>query len=281
MSGSLGYVLKRWRDRPFLEIRRRDVANLLDEIEDKHSPGVADGCLAVVRKLFRWFEARADDYISPIVPGMSRSHSQARERILSDDEIRAVWAASVNIPMFGDFVRVLLLTGQRRAKVAQIAGKISPRGVPGRFAPRRGEGKPGKLHTPAEALDIIARQPRLYGCTSCSLVGAAVSIAGFNKRMAALRDKLTADMPQWQLHDLRRTARSLLSRAGVRPEISERVLGHAMPGVEAVYDRHDYASERADALRRLADLITVILATQPEGAKVIPLKAVAQPTAAR
>ena len=57
-------------------------------------------------------------------------------------------------------------------------------------------------------------------------------------------------MPQWQLHDLRRTARSLMSRAGVRPDIAERVLGHAISGVEGVYDRHPYRDEKADALRR-------------------------------
>ena len=48
------------------------------------------------------------------------------------------------------------------------------------------------------------------------------------------------EVPPWRLHDLRRTARSLMSRAGVRPDIAERVLGHAIVGVEGVYDRHSY-----------------------------------------
>jgi integrase len=66
-------------------------------------------------------------------------------------------------------------------------------------------------------------------------------------------------MPQWQLHDLRRTARSLMSRAGVRPDIAERVLGHAIKGVERVYDRHSYRDEKAHALRALASLIETIV----------------------
>ena len=61
-----------------------------------------------------------------------------------------------------------------------------------------------------------------------------------------------ADIPHWIIHDLRRTARSLMSRAGVRPDIAERTLGHVIGGVEGVYDRHTYDAERASALLSLA-----------------------------
>lgn len=61
------------------------------------------------------------------------------------------------------------------------------------------------------------------------------------------------------VHDLRRTARSLMSRAGVRPDIAERVLGHEIPGVEGVYDRHHYAEEKAAALNQLAQLVETIV----------------------
>jgi integrase len=83
-------------------------------------------------------------------------------------------------------------------------------------------------------------------------------------------DKALAFEQQWQLHDLRRTARSLLSRAGIRPHIAERVLGHAIKGVEGVYDRHEYREEKAHALNALAGLIQTILI--PPGANVVPLK---------
>ena len=67
------------------------------------------------------------------------------------------------------------------------------------------------------------------------------------------------DIAPWVLHDLRRTARSLMSRAGVRPDIAERVLGHVITGVEGVYDRHQYVDEKRDALARLAKLVERIL----------------------
>src|SRR5262249_44928231 len=79
----------------------------------------------------------------------------------------------------------------------------------------------------------------------------------FSQRKDELDGKIS--MPPWVIHDLRRTARSLMSRAGVRPDIAERVLGHAIPGVEGVYDRHSYADEKAAALPRLAAWVERIL----------------------
>jgi integrase len=68
-----------------------------------------------------------------------------------------------------------------------------------------------------------------------------------------------ADVPRWTLHDLRRTARTLMERADVRPDIGERVLGHKIPGVEGIYRRHHYEDEKADALQRLARLVETIV----------------------
>jgi integrase len=92
---------------------------------------------------------------------------------------------------------------------------------------------------------------------------------GFSKAKAAFDRK--APIALWQLHDLRRTAKSLMARAGVRPDISERVLGHVIQGVEGVYDRYEYKPEKADALRRLAALIETIV--RPPADNVVPLRA--------
>ena len=74
----------------------------------------------------------------------------------------------------------------------------------------------------------------------------------------------------WVIHDLRRTARSLMSQAGVRPDIAERVLGHAIAGVEGVYDRHHYNDEKSDALNRLAALMERII--NPPADNVVALR---------
>ena len=68
-----------------------------------------------------------------------------------------------------------------------------------------------------------------------------------------------AGLSGYRLHDLRRTARSLLSRAGVNSDIAERCLGHALPAIRATYDRHRYLDEMAHAFEALATLIERIV----------------------
>ena len=70
-------------------------------------------------------------------------------------------------------------------------------------------------------------------------------------------------LPNWTLHDLRRTAKTLMVRAGVRPDISERVLGHVIAGVEGTYDRHTYADEKRDALEKLTTILERVLNPTP------------------
>jgi integrase len=89
--------------------------------------------------------------------------------------------------------------------------------------------------------------------------------SGYSSAKAALDSELAkADgrepMPRWVLHDLRRTAKTLMERAGVRPDISERVLAHVIKGVEGVYHRHGYLPEKLDALMKLDALVDRIFA---------------------
>ena len=105
---------------------------------------------------------------------------------------------------------------------------------------------------------------------------AKTPFSGFSKSKAALDKAVLVAMqkrakkgakvepiPNWTLHDLRRTAKTLMARAGVRPDISERVLGHVIAGVEGTYDRHSYADEKRDALEKLAAMIERILNPLP------------------
>src|SRR5258708_34713149 len=76
-------------------------------------------------------------------------------------------------------------------------------------------------------------------------------------------------LPNWTLHDLRRTSKTLMARASVRPDISERVLGHVIAGVEGTYDRHSYADEKRDALEKLAAMIERILNPLPANVETL------------
>jgi integrase len=267
-------VYPAWADRPFLAIRRSDVARLLDAIQDENGARQADMILAIVRGIMNFYASRADDYTAPISRAMRRTDptERARARTLNDDELRAVWKAAEDDGPFGAFVRMLLLTAQRRDKVAAM--RWSDIADDGRWtipAEAREKGNAGELKLPPAALKIIEVQPRL-GDNPYVFAGRSVKgrehacLSGFGKRKRALDAKAAAllpDMPGWTLHDLRRSARSLMSRAGVLSEHAERVMGHAIGGVEGVYDRHAYFDQKADALKRLAALIDSIVHPRP------------------
>jgi integrase len=224
-------------------------------------------CLSIISKLMNWYQSRNDEYVSPVVRGMRRRKiaQTARTRKLEDDEIRAVWNASGELGTFGVLVKMLLLTAQRLRKVSNMRWDQLKNGewhIPS--APRE-KGHAGVLKLPKLALDLIDAQPRVAGNPYVFVAerGDGDAFSSFSHGKSAL-DKKLPGMEPWVIHDLRRTARSLMSRAGVRPDISERVLGHAIVGVEGVYDRHSYQKEKADALQRLARLIETIL-SPPKG----------------
>lgn len=207
-----------------------------------------------------WYATRNDDYVSPVTRGMRRSSTKerARERILTDDEIRAVWSAADNHGAFGAFVKTLLLTGQRREKVSTMRWQdVSVDGVWTIPAEAREKSNARELTLPEAALQVIRSQPRLE---SNPYVFAGRTV-GPLRNFCSGKERFDVEIKiaPWTIHDLRRTAKSLMARAGVRPDISERVLGHAIGGVEGTYDRHSYRDEKADALRRLAALVETII----------------------
>ena len=265
-------VYPMWKDRALEDIRRGDVARLLDTVQDASGPSAADHVLAVVRGVMNWHESRSDDYTSPIARNMRRTDAKARKRarILDDDELRTVWAVAEGNGTFGAIVRLLLLTAQRREKVAAMKfADVTIDGVWNIPTEDREKGNGGTLMLPEAALAIIQGQKRIGDNPYVFAGRGAGHFNGFSPCKRAFDEKV-GNLPRWTLHDLRRTARSLISRAGVRPDIAERVMGHAIKGVEGVYDRHSYRDEKADALKRLAGLLDTIL--NPPGENVVALR---------
>jgi integrase len=127
-----------------------------------------------------------------------------------------------------------------------------------------------------EAVRDLLGEPRASGFVF-SNAGGRTALAGFSTAKVLLDQAIDAGrktrglepMARWTLHDLRRTARSLMSRAGVAADIAERVLGHVIPGVRGVYDRHGYEAEKREALERLAALVARIV---NPGASVVRLR---------
>jgi integrase len=257
------------------EVRRSHIIKMLDEIEDANGPVMADRTLAYVRKAFNWYATRDDQFNVPVVRGMARvkPKERARTRVLSDEEIRAIWPELAKAGTFGALTKTLLLTAQRRDEVAHMSRKeIGSDGIWTIPAERYKSKRPNSIPLSEAALAVIAAQPKHDDCDYVFPSRAKTPYSGYSKSKARLDKVIFASMkkqakkgakveqiPNWTLHDLRRTAKTLMARAGVRPNISERVLGHVIAGVEGTYDRHSYQDEKRGALEKLAETIERIL----------------------
>lgn len=241
-------------------IKRTDIVRLLDKIEDENGPVMADRTLAAVRKVMNWHASRSDDFRTPIVRGMARSKpkERARERTLGDEEIRLVWkAAEAYRSTFGAFVQLCLLTGARRGEAAEMPWSELD-GSTWTLSAARNKTKVDLVRPLSKQARKVL--PARVGDFVFSTDGGKTPIAGFSQLKRAF-DK-ACGVNNWTLHDLRRTARTLMSRTGVNPDIAERCLGHVMPGVRGVYDRWEYRDEKAEAYEALASLIGRIVDPQ-------------------
>src|SRR5262245_41696902 len=235
------------------DIRRSDINHLLDDIEDKSGAAMADQVLALLRRIFNWHAIRDDHFRSPIVPGMSRRKPQEheRDRVLTDDEIRAVWNTAVNHPApWGQFIRLLMLTAARRTEVAEMTWSEISNGNWTIPAARYKTDTDVTLPLSSAARAVLAAVPQIQGCEYVFTTNARAPISGFS--VFKLKFDIACGVGDWRLHDLRRTARSLLSRAGVNPDIAERCLGHVIGGSRGVYERHRYEAEMLHACEALA-----------------------------
>ena len=255
------YVLPRWSRRPLSSITPADVDNLL---EDRIAAGhgyMANRLLAHVRKFFNWCIERRWLAASPAAGLKSPAKEQARDRVLSKDEIVEFWSGCDELGWpFGPALKLLLLTGQRRDEVARMQWSHLDL-EEGLWTLPKQETKADRQHeVPLSpmALEIIKAVPR-NGDFVFTTTG-RTPISGFSKIKVRL-DGLSS-LTAWRLHDLRRTAASSMAEIGIAPHVIEKVLNHAtgqISGVAAVYNRHAYRREKSDALnawsRALGEII--------------------------
>ncbi len=261
------YILPRWATLPFVSIKRSTFARLLDEIEDAHGAYMADNVASVLRSIGTWYLDVSDDYVSPFAKVKPRvpEHKRSRDRVLEDHELQAIWkaASAPDAGAYGAMVRLALLTAQRLSVVVGLKfSDVSPDGVwTMRKDHRREKENGGKIKLPKAALDIINAQQRFVGDDD---VFAGHRSFNFDRMKKALDVK--CGVTGWRFHDLRRTARTLMSRAKVERGIAERVLGHAVGSkVERTYNRFDFEKEKSAALHTLAALIqTIVQPPAPE-----------------
>jgi integrase len=247
-------------NRPIEDIKRSDINALLDTVEDERGAAMADSILATLRRVCGWHAIRDDRYTPPFVRGMARRTKEERERdrILTDDELRRVWKAAETFPgPWGFYIRFLLLTACRRTEAAAMTWDEISNGVWTIPASRVKTKVETALPLSKAALKLLAEIPRIQDCPYVFTATGRGPITNFS--FAKLQLDLASGVKDWRLHDLRRTARSLMGRARINVDIAERCLGHVIPGVRGVYDRHKYIAEMGEAFKALAKQIDAVV----------------------
>jgi integrase len=244
-------ITARWRDRKISEIRRSDIIALLDDIFDR-APIVANRTLATLRKLFNWSLERDLIAANPCTGIKPPAKETSRDRVLSDDEIRRVWTATETVGWpFGPIIQLLILTGQRRDEVGamewnELALEKALWTLP------RGRVKNDSGHeVPLSpmAVAIIQKLHRISGSKFVFTSNGKTPVSGYPKAKNAVVEK--SGVREWRIHDLRRTVASGLARIGIGLPVIERILNHvsgSFGGIVGVYQRHDFAAEKRDAL---------------------------------
>jgi integrase len=257
-------LVARWGNQPLANITRRQLRDMLDQLVANDTPMLANRVHSVTRKLFGWAVEHEIIAVSPLAGLKAPAEEKSRDRILTDQELRAVWQAAGQLGVYGSLVRLLILTGQRRGEISGLTWAeidLDKRLI---SLPRERVKNDRAHEVPLsqQAVALIEALPRNSEQYALSLRGGLMN--GFGKLKNRL-DK-ACGVADWTLHDLRRTAATGMARLGVSLPVVEKVLNHtsgSFAGIVGIYQRHDFAGEKRRALDLWSSHIATIVADKP------------------
>ncbi|ADP71702.1 integrase family protein [Rhodomicrobium vannielii ATCC 17100] len=261
-----------WKGRKLGDITRADVHEVLDAIVNRGCPTMANRTLSTVRKMCAWAVDRSFIAVSPCHGIKAPASEKSRDRLLSEDEMRAAWLAfeATGWP-FGPLAKLLLATAQRRDEVAdmrwsEIDFKTRIWTIP---AARSKNGQAHEVPLSEAALAILDGLPHVAGVSDYVFTTTGKTpVSGFSRAKKAFDEQITRQLgegiPGWTLHDLRRTAASGMTALKSPPHVVDAVLNHksgTIKGVSAVYMRYGYAAEKRTALDAWGHFLTTIISS--------------------
>jgi integrase len=261
-------------DRPISEITRGEIRDLIKSIERNSGGRSSHQAHGYLKALLNWYATKDDDFRSPIVKGMSsfKPSKHVRNRVLSDDEIRAIWKGTEpkgdRADTYGALVRFVLLTAARRNEAALMTWSEVDGDDWTIPAERYKTGITHLVPLSAAARAILAGLPKFKGCAYVFTSTGQKHLNNFSHDQTDL--KLKTGTSDWTLHDLRRSARTLMSRAGGNVDHAERALGHVMGSIRGTYDHHEYRNEKLRVFEALAAQIEHIV--NPPADNVVPMR---------
>jgi integrase len=257
-----GDYFKALHGMPVDKVSRKDVASRLLAISREHSSIVASGARAALSTFFVWAMQMGVVEHNPIIGTIQPKGGKPRERVLSDEELGAIWRACGDDD-HGRIIRLLILTACRRAEIGDMAwSELDDPKQPITFTVPAARSKNGRAHTlpltPAMR-DIIQQVPQM--ATRDQLFGQRSH--GFT-RWAKAKAELDArsGVVNWTVHDLRRSAATKLADLGVQPHIVEQLLNHQSghkAGSAGIYNRSSYERDVRAALLMWEDRIRTLV----------------------
>ena len=271
-------ALEPFSGRPVRDLNRGDIVRRLDEIAATSGPVASNRAKSYIRAAYGWWLNRGHVETIPIA-GLSRQYrEEAKDRVLTDRELVAVWKSATPElvgPAFADIARLLILTGCRRQELGSLEWRDVD--LDGKAITIRAELSKSKtarvvpLSAPAAA--ILANRPRHAGpFVFGDGTGGEKPLSGWGKP----KDKLdkAAGVTDWTLHDLRRTAATRMDELGVSIATIEAILGHltgTRGGIVGVYNRGDYRARATEALELWGRRVLEISAAKAESTNVVAL----------
>jgi hypothetical protein len=294
------HVVPHLKGRPLPEIKKHEVSDVIDSLLDR--PALARNTHAVLRKLFTWAVNRGDLLASPICA--APAGVKARKRVLTPDEVVALWKASEKVSEpFGSYVRMLVATLQRRCEVSGLPWSelsqvtamwrldgarvkneedhlvpLSPLAVSVINGLAGAPGDKGKFHWKRKGL--------LFTTTGeTPISGFGKLKAKLDRHMLPILQKMADDradalgepremvfLKPWRFHDIRRTGTTQMQALGIPIEVTEKVINHKSgetAGIRGVYNLHAYTDEKRAALQAWADYLERLIASAEKSNVVV------------
>ena len=278
------HVRPHLKDTPLPSLTTSDLVRVFDKMP-VGQPSIRRNTHAVLSRMLRWAVAR--DYISsnPLATMEKPRAVASRDRVLTDDEVKLIWRGSASLPApYGGWVRLLLLTGQRRNEVAAADWRELAR-AKGQWMIDGERTKNGATHILPLSSLAVAELDALAGGDEWPASGLlfpsskGTPISGFSKikrlldkAMAANADGIEAG--DWRFHDARRTMATVMQRLRISGDVIEacenRLAGNSKAGSAKVYQRHQYLEEKTEAMQAWGSFIERIVDGQTN---VVPLAA--------
>jgi len=263
-------ILPAFHGRRLSEIKRPDVIEWLDGIVDRPAPIAANRALGWLKGLCNFAVERGVLDVSPIAGIKAPAAETARDRVLSDDELKAVWeAADALEPVYAGFIKLLILTGQRLREVSEMEWKEIDLDAKLWTLPaaRAKNSIEHSIPLSDQTVEILKALPRIAGSNFVFTINGRNPIRGTHLVKRRI-DKLAPPTPPWVLHDIRRTVASGMARLGINLPVIEKLLNHvsgSFAGIVGVYQRHSFSDEKRVAMQAWARHVEGIVSGETAG----------------